>query len=163
MSDAGSGSEILRLRRTIPLLFGEKILKRVPSLKIDPRSRLGDIARLRWTHIDLEHAEVSLLTEKTGRTQIIPIAAPLRRFITEELPAHDDPAAPLFPRAHENVQRLGRVGSLSRQFHDLLVKARLVAPEGNHAKEEGSKRRTVHALARFASNSQPSDKSSAAT
>ena len=39
MSDAGSGSEILRLRRTIPLLFGEKIIKRVPSLKIDPRSR----------------------------------------------------------------------------------------------------------------------------
>jgi integrase len=107
--------------------------------------RLGDIARLRWTHIDLERAEVSLLIEKTGRTQIIPIAAPLLRFITEKLPAHDDPTAPLFPRAYENVERLGRVGSLSRQFHDLLVKARLVAPEG-HAKEEGSKRRTVHAL-----------------
>jgi integrase len=28
--------------------------------------RLGDIARLRWSHIDLEHAEVSILTEKTG-------------------------------------------------------------------------------------------------
>ena len=29
--------------------------------------RLGDIARLRWRHIDFEHAEVSILTEKTGR------------------------------------------------------------------------------------------------
>jgi integrase len=108
--------------------------------------RLGDIARLRWSHIDLEHAEVSMLTEKTGRAQIIPIAAPLLRFITEEPPAPEDHAAPLFPRAHENVQRLGRVGSLSRQFHELLVRAGLVAPEERHTKEEGSKRRTVHAL-----------------
>ena len=108
--------------------------------------RLGDIARLRWSHIDLEHAEVSILTEKTGRTQIIPIAAPLLRFITEELPVPDDPVAPLFPRAHENVQRLRRVGSLSRQFHELLVRAGLVEPEEHHAKREGSKRRTVHAL-----------------
>jgi integrase len=108
--------------------------------------RLGDIARLRWTHIDLEHAEVSIFTEKTGRAQIIPIAAPLLRFITDELPVHDDPNAPLFPRAHENVQRLIRVGSLSRQFHELLVRAGLVAPEERHAKVEGSKRRIVHAL-----------------
>jgi hypothetical protein len=34
MSDAGSGSGILRLRRTIPLLFGEKNLTQVPKLKI---------------------------------------------------------------------------------------------------------------------------------
>jgi integrase len=108
--------------------------------------RLGDIARLRWTHIDLEHAEVSIFTEKTGRAQIIPIATPLLRFMTEELPVHDDPAAPLFPRAHESVQRLRRVGSLSRQFHELLVRAGLVAPEECDAKEEGSKRRIVHAL-----------------
>jgi hypothetical protein len=74
------------------------------------------------------------------------IAAPLLRFITEELPVHDDPTAPLFPRAYENVQRLGRVGSLSRQFHELLVRAGLVTPEERHAKEEGTKRRIVHTL-----------------
>jgi hypothetical protein len=34
MSDAESGSGILRLRRTIPLLFGEKNLTQVPKLKI---------------------------------------------------------------------------------------------------------------------------------
>jgi hypothetical protein len=34
MSDAGSGSGILRLRRTIPLLFGEKNLTQIPKLKI---------------------------------------------------------------------------------------------------------------------------------
>jgi integrase len=56
--------------------------------------RLGDIARLRWTHIDFELAEVSIFSEKTGGAQIIPIAAPLLRFITEELPVHD-PAASL--------------------------------------------------------------------
>ena len=44
---------------------------------------------------------MAFVTTKTGRAQNIPIAAPLLRFIAEELPAPDDPVAPLFPRAHE--------------------------------------------------------------
>ena len=113
--------------------------------------RLGDIARLTWSAVDLEHAEIAIVTGKTGRVQIIPIAGALLRFITEELPAHDDPAAPLFPRSYENVQRLGRVGSLSRQFHALLESSGLVphlARQSKSTEASGvvSKRRTVHPL-----------------
>jgi integrase len=111
--------------------------------------RLGDIARLTWANVDLEHGEISITTEKTARVQIIPIAASLLRYTTEELETPDNPAAPLFPRAYENVQRLGRVGSLSRQFHELLASAGLVVsesakPRGKEGEE--SVRRTVHPL-----------------
>jgi integrase len=113
--------------------------------------RLGDIARLTWANVnleDLEHSEISIATEKTGRVQIIPLADPLTRYITEELAMSEDPAAPLFPRAYENAHRLGRVSSLSRQFHDLLVSAGLATPhgEGREAGEENTLRRTVHPL-----------------
>jgi integrase len=110
--------------------------------------RLGDLARLTWANVDLAHGELSIVTEKTGRVQLIPIAPPLLRYITEELVMPEDPAAALFPRAFENVQRLGRVGSLSRQFHTLLANAGLVPPEGPHAKnsdcDPATRRRTVH-------------------
>jgi integrase len=114
--------------------------------------RLADIVRLSWANIDLTHSEISIVTEKTGRTQLIPIAPTLGRYIIEELPTPEHPAAPLFPRAFENVQRLGRVGSLSRQFHQLLINAGLVPPEeckpsnGDADKTTRSKRRTVHPL-----------------
>jgi integrase len=110
--------------------------------------RLGDIARLTWANANLESSEISIVTEKTYRVQIIPIAGPLLRYITEELETPENPAAPLFPRAYENVQRFGRVGSLSRQFHDLLVSAGLVMPESARqgASGENSVRRTVHPL-----------------
>jgi integrase len=108
--------------------------------------RLGDIARLTWANVDLERSEITITTEKTTRVQIIPISPALLRYITEELETPDNPAAPLFPRAYENVQRLGRVGSLSRQFHELLASAGLVAPESGKPGERESKRRTVHPL-----------------
>jgi integrase len=112
--------------------------------------RLGDIARLSWVNVDLAHGEITIVTEKTERVQIIPIAPPLLRYMAEELPTPEDPSAPLFPRAYDNVQRLGRVGSLSRQFHKLLAGAGLVPPEQpqpkNGDKAVGLKRRTVHPL-----------------
>jgi integrase len=98
----------------------------------------------------LAHGEITIITEKTGRVQIIPIAPPLFRYMTEEMPTQDDSSAPLFPRAYDNVQRLGRVGSLSRQFHKLLASAGLVPPEQprpkNGNKAISLKRRTVHPL-----------------
>lgn len=110
--------------------------------------RLGDVVRICWSNVDLEHGEISITTEKTARVQIIPIAKPLLRYITEELAIPDDPRAPLFPRAYENVQRFGRVGNLSRQFHELLVNAGLVTAQSASRDEgnEESVRRTVHPL-----------------
>ena len=112
--------------------------------------RLGDIARLTWSNLDLEHGEVSVVTEKTNRTQIIPIASPLLKYITEELSASDDPAAPLFPRAYQSARRLGRVSTLSRQFHDLLASVGLAAPHRANGEQVGeektTERRKVHPL-----------------
>jgi integrase len=56
--------------------------------------RLGDLARLRWSNIDLEHDELRLVTAKTAKRLIIPLAAPLSKHI-EPLPSSDDADSPL--------------------------------------------------------------------
>jgi integrase len=76
--------------------------------------------------------------------QIIPLAAPLLRYLTEELQSSDNPASALFPRAFASAHRLGRVSSLSRQFHDLLVSAGLVTPHGNS--EEAGEGKTLRRM-----------------
>src|SRR5215831_14479801 len=60
--------------------------------------RLSDLVTLGWNSIDLERGEVRLVTGKTNRRMIIPMAPPLRSHI-ESLPAGDDPQAPLHPHA----------------------------------------------------------------
>src|SRR5262245_58982278 len=47
--------------------------------------RLSDLVSLSWNNIDLERGEVRLVTSKTSRTMIIPMAPPLRSHI-ESLP-----------------------------------------------------------------------------
>lgn len=90
--------------------------------------RLGDIARLTWQNLDLVGQELRLVTGKTGRPQIIPLAAPLGRFFEIEMPSGDDPKAPLFPQANDVVLRQGRVGTLSGRFYALMADAGLVEP-----------------------------------
>ena len=51
--------------------------------------RLGDIARITWANVDLERNELRLVTEKTGRVVVLPLAAPLRDHL-ESLPSADD-------------------------------------------------------------------------
>jgi integrase len=99
--------------------------------------RLGDLAALTWQNLDLQREEVRLVTGKTGRQMILPIAPPLLRFV-ERLPTSDDPAAPLFPRAYVTVQQQGRVGSLSNQFYGILVSAGL-APKRTHRATKGGR------------------------
>jgi integrase len=86
--------------------------------------RLGDLATLTWQNIDLQHGEIRLVTHKTHKTLILPMAAPLRKHI-EALPVSDDPAAPLHPRAFAIVTKQGKSGHLSNQFADLLAQAGL--------------------------------------
>ena len=98
--------------------------------------RLGDIAALTWQNVDLQRGELRFVTDKTGRRQIIPLAAPLQQYI-EALPAGDTPAEPLFPRAFEVVEKQGRVGSLSNQFHKILSSAGLADNKSHHTKGNG--------------------------
>jgi integrase len=47
-----------------------------------------------------------------------------------ELPAGDDPTAPIFPDAHRVATANNNVSELSRQFHEVLVSAGLVNKDG---------------------------------
>lgn len=94
--------------------------------------RLGDIAKLTWQNLDLERQELALVTSKTRRRQRIPLAMPLSRFV-EKLPAGDDPKQPLFPRAFATQ----RTGTLSNQFHDILIDAGLVKDRPHAAAKRG--------------------------
>jgi integrase len=87
--------------------------------------RLGDLARLRWSQIDLERDELRLTTCKTGKRLLLPIAPALHEHL-ETIAGNDDPRAPVHPKAFEIVRaQAGRVVSLSNQFCDILVAAGL--------------------------------------
>ena len=84
--------------------------------------RLADLATLRWSNVDLVKGEIRLRTRKTDKVMILPIAAPLRRYL-EGLPSSDDMSTPLHPRAFAVVARQGKSGALSRHFIELLGQA----------------------------------------
>jgi integrase len=104
--------------------------------------RLGDLATLTWQNIDLQRGEVRLVTDKTRRRAIIPLAPPLLRYV-ETLPAGDQPDAPLFPRANATVERQGRTGNLSNQFHSLLATTGLAKKQSHHADANNQKGRAT--------------------
>lgn len=97
--------------------------------------RLGDIAALNWQNLDLQRNEVRLVTGKTGRRQIIPIAPPLVRYLGS-LPSSDTPDAPLFPRIHNTAERHKHAGNLSNQFYNILVAAGLAKKKTHKADPE---------------------------
>lgn len=94
--------------------------------------RLGDIASLTWGHLDLDNQELRLVTKKTSRNQKIPLPPPLLKFILAQQEA-PRASGPVHPRAWAIVNRQRRVGTLSRQFRDLMVKAGLI-PKEKHRK-----------------------------
>jgi integrase len=102
--------------------------------------RLKDIASLTWQNIDLQREELKLSTGKTGRRQIIPLAAPLLRYL-EEIPVGDDPKTPLFPKAHAGVVKLGDLRTISGQFYSIMVSAGLVK---ERSRENTGRGRSVH-------------------
>jgi integrase len=87
--------------------------------------RLADVATLNWAQLDLAQARMHLTTRKTGKTLVVPLAAPLQDLL-EQMPSPQSPIAPVHPRAFEIVNaQNGRVGTLSNQFAELLVAAGL--------------------------------------
>ena len=98
--------------------------------------RMGDIATLTWSNIDLHQAEVGVTTQKTGRRQVIPLAKPVVQYLVN-LPGSDDPNQPLFPRAHDCKARHKHGGALSNQFHSILVGAGLAQARDHKGKGKG--------------------------
>jgi integrase len=102
--------------------------------------RLMDIAKLSWANIDLERNELRLVTIKTGRRIILPLAAPLRAHI-ESLQSADDLVVHIHPRAAVAVHG----AALSMQFTLLLIQAGLRTRSAATGKGR-SARRTQHEL-----------------
>jgi len=98
--------------------------------------RLGDIASLTWSNIDLERSEIRFITAKTGRTMILPMAPALAKHVLG-LPAPDEAQTPLHSRAYEIVKREYRSSSLSNQFGDLLAQAGLREKKTHHKTRDG--------------------------
>lgn len=92
--------------------------------------RLRDCANLTWQNIELHTGTINVLTEKTNRRQVLPIAESLNRHL--QTLAGDDPNAPLCPSLH------GKNASwLSSQFYDVMVKAKLVEERGHESTGKG--------------------------
>ncbi len=81
--------------------------------------RLRDCANLTWRNVELHTDTLNVLTEKTKRRQVLPLAEPLARHLSGM--AGDDPDAALCPTLH------GKPASrLSAQFYLVMVKAGIV-------------------------------------
>jgi integrase len=104
--------------------------------------RLSDIAALTWANIDLTRNEIRLVTRKTGKRMMTPIATPLAAYL-EALPSSDDPNAPVHPSAYAITKAQGKSGHLSNQFADLLAQAGLrnkVPHRKTHGRGRGARR-----------------------
>ncbi|MDR3413597.1 MAG: site-specific integrase, partial [Formivibrio sp.] len=86
--------------------------------------RLRDCANLTWQNIELHTGTINVLTEKTKRRQVLPIAEPLSRHL--QTLAGDNPTAPLCPSLHGK-----KAAWLSAQFYLVMVNAGL-AEERDH-------------------------------
>ncbi len=102
--------------------------------------RIGDLVRLNWDNVEMATSTLKLTTLKTGRRQILPLAAPLRRWLGEK-PTAKGPDR-LFPIAAEVAERHGSVAMLSGQFRDLMAKAGL-RPQSSHAKKTDGRGRSA--------------------
>jgi integrase len=95
--------------------------------------RLGDIARLTWSNVEVLSEEIQLRTSKTGRLVRIPICKPLLDHI-QTLEACDDAKAPMHPKLAKLAVVNG--STLSRQFGELMAVAGLVAAKNHESGTE---------------------------
>jgi integrase len=104
--------------------------------------RLADLALLTWNHVDLKRREIQVVTRKTGKRLLLPIAGALRDHI-ESLQKADIPGAPVHPRAFESFRsHKGRTIQLSNHFIELMIQAGLRQPRSRRStgKGRGSRR-----------------------
>ena len=100
--------------------------------------RLRDCANLTWRNIELHTSTLNVLTEKTKRQQVLPLAEPLVRHLFSI--AGDNPDAALCPALR------GKPASwLSARFYKVMVKAKIVEErthdkrgKGRDGKRDGS-------------------------
>ena len=99
--------------------------------------RLADVATLRWSDVDLSKGEIRLVTRKTGRAMLIPIAAPLKRFLAKTPEDVRKLGGHIHPKACVVVKREKKSGSLSNQFTAILATAGLRQKVDHKKHKEG--------------------------
>jgi len=103
--------------------------------------RLADIAALTWRQVDLETDTVTFLTRKTSRRMNIPLAGPLKKYFLG-IPSADDPDAPVFSSSYHTLTVRGRTNTLSRQFSEILIDAKLISrPKAHESTGKGRDQR----------------------
>ncbi|MEJ6578433.1 MAG: tyrosine-type recombinase/integrase [Akkermansiaceae bacterium] len=100
--------------------------------------RLGDLATLRWSNIDLPHNEFRLNTRKTDRRIAIPLPEPLSDYLLT-LPGADDPRAYIHPELAEAYEK--QPSTLSNQFSKLLADCGLRDATNHQSKGIGRNQR----------------------
>jgi len=86
--------------------------------------RLGDIARLKWSSVDLEKGVIRIVTQKTNKTLVLPINEPLKQHITL-IKGQKGRDEAIHTRSFAIIEKQNRTANLSNQFSDLLAKAGL--------------------------------------
>lgn len=100
--------------------------------------RLGDLATLRWSNIDLQRNELRLNTRKTNRRIAIPLPEPLGEHILT-LPCSDDPQAYLHPELAAFYEK--QPSTLSNQFNKILADCGLRNTTAHQSKGKGRNQR----------------------
>ncbi len=103
--------------------------------------RLGDLASLKWTAIDLQNNEIRLLTRKTAQPILLPIAEPLRDHILT-LEAGEETDAYVHPILGNRYASQGS-GNLSNQFVGILASCGLREPISHKGTGKGRSGRRV--------------------
>jgi integrase len=107
--------------------------------------RLADVATLRWSSINLDKGEIRLTTRKTDRAMVIPIAAPLKKFLSKV--PESSRSGPIHPKSCAIVEREHRVGTLSNQFAEILAQAGLRKKSDHQKHKDGREgKRQEHEL-----------------
>lgn len=97
--------------------------------------RLGDLILLRVGEIDFDQNCLRLVTTKTNRRMIIPMATPLREHLaklTAEIPVNN-PGRRLWPQQAKRYEECGS-GNFSNDFYRLLLVPAGLAVKRSHAK-----------------------------
>lgn len=85
--------------------------------------RLGDLAAITWANVDLDKGFLRLRTQKTGRSILIPLAAPLKDHLASIRGKHKE-SDPVHPTCSDTFHRAG-TSQLSAEFAGILATAGL--------------------------------------
>jgi integrase len=98
--------------------------------------RLQDIATANWSGIDLKTQTWTFIAKKTGQRKALPLAQPIQKYL-HGIKASRSPESSIFPTLAASVRKTKRAAQASNEFHDLLVKASLLAARSKQGTGKG--------------------------